>query len=56
MGRKVEHWQLRLPGQKIFKCSHPASATYGKNQWEADDIFKKINNELNIQVKTCINW
>jgi uracil-DNA glycosylase len=57
MGKKVEHWQLRLPGQKIFKCAHPASAAYGKkNEWEANDIFKKINNELNMQLKTCINW
>jgi|TARA_R110000787_G_scaffold5178_2_gene19033 uracil-DNA glycosylase len=56
MGRKVEHWQLRLPKQKIFKCPHPASAAYGKGEWEADNIFKKINDELNMQIKTCINW
>jgi uracil-DNA glycosylase len=56
MGRKVEHWQLRLPKQKIFKCPHPTSAAYGKNEWKADNIFKKINDELNVQIKTCINW
>jgi uracil-DNA glycosylase len=56
MGRKAEYWQLRLPGQKIFKCPHPASAAYNGGVWKADDIFEKLNEELERQVKTCIIW
>jgi len=56
MGRKAEHWQLRLPGQKIFKCSHPASAAYNGGVWKSDNIFIKVNEELDRQAKTCISW
>jgi uracil-DNA glycosylase len=56
MGRKAEHWQTRLPGQIILKCPHPASAAYNKTDWKADDIFNKINNELEKQNKTIIQW
>jgi uracil-DNA glycosylase len=56
MGRKAEYWQLRLPGQKIFKCPHPASAAYNGGIWKDDGIFEKLNEELERQVKTCIRW
>ena len=56
MGRKAESWQLLLNEQKILKCSHPTSAAYKNDIWNADDIFEKINKELDRQDKTCINW
>jgi uracil-DNA glycosylase len=56
MGRKAEYWQLRLPGQKLFKCPHPVSASYNRGVWKADNIFGKVNEELERQVKPCIIW
>ena len=56
MGKKTEYWQIRLPGQKILKCSHPASAVYNKDVWKSNKIFEKINKELEKQIKPLINW
>jgi uracil-DNA glycosylase len=56
MGRKTEYWQLRLPGQNILKCSHPASARYNDDIWDADNIFTRVNDELKKQDKDQIEW
>jgi uracil-DNA glycosylase len=56
MGRKAEFWQLKLPLQNILKCPHPASAAYKKGIWKANNIFNKINDELDKQGKPCIIW
>ena len=56
MGRKAEAWQLIIPGQKILKCPHPASAAYNGGTWKADNIFERVNDELDKQGKTCIIW
>tara|TARA_B110000977_G_scaffold152345_1_gene193445 strand:- start:840 stop:1520 length:681 start_codon:yes stop_codon:yes gene_type:complete len=56
MGRKAEAWQLIIPGQKILKCPHPAAAAYNGGTWKADNIFERVNDELDKQGKTCIIW
>ena len=56
MGKKAEAWQILLGNQIIFKVAHPASAAYRGGKWEHLDVFNKINNALEKQGKTCINW
>lgn len=56
MGKKAEAWQTLLPNCKILKCSHPASAAYRGGEWDSNDVFNKVNLELEKQGKTCIDW
>ena len=56
MGKKAEAWQLLLNNQKIYKVAHPASAAYRGGEWNCDDVFNKVNQELEKQEKSCINW
>lgn len=56
MGKKAEAWQILLGNQIIFKVAHPASAAYRGGKWEHLDVFNKINNALEKQGKTCIDW
>ena len=56
MGKKAEAWQTLLPNCKILKCSHPASAAYRGGEWDSNDVFNKVNLELEKQGKTCISW
>ena len=41
---------------KIYKVAHPASAAYKGGEWDCNDVFNKVNNELIKQDKTCIKW
>lgn len=56
MGKKAEAWERLIPNQKIFKCTHPASAAYRGGIWDSNDVFNKTNIELNKQGKTLIDW
>ena len=56
MGKKAEAWQLLLNNQKIYKVAHPASAAYRGGEWNCNDVFNKVNQELEKQEKSCINW
>lgn len=56
MGKKAEAWQLLLNNQKIYKVAHPASAAYRGGEWNCNDVFNKVNQELEKQEKPCINW
>jgi uracil-DNA glycosylase len=56
MGKKSEIWEIYLSNQKLFKCPHPVSASYNGGVWKADNIFGKVNEELERQVKPCIIW
>ena len=56
MGRKAEEWAPLLSNMKIYKVAHPASAAYKGGEWDCNDVFNKVNNELIKQDKTCIKW
>jgi uracil-DNA glycosylase len=36
---------------KVFSIEHPAAALYNKREWNDNNIFKNINNELDIKIK-----
>ena len=56
MGKKAESWEIHLNNQKIFKVSHPASAAYRGGEWDCNDVFNKVNQELEKQDIPCIEW
>jgi uracil-DNA glycosylase len=56
MGKKAEAWETMLNNQKIYKVKHPASAAYRGGEWECDDVFNKVNLELEKQDIACIKW
>ena len=56
LGKKAEAWAKHLDNNIIFKVPHPASAAYKGGKWDSKDVFNKINQELNKQGKSLINW
>lgn len=40
----------------VFKVSHPASASYSGTEWDAEELFKKINKVLMDQNGYKIDW
>jgi len=56
MGKKAEEWETLLPDCKILKCPHPASAAYKGGEWDHNDVFNKVNTELEKQNKSLIIW
>ena len=56
MGKKAETWEILLNNQKIYKVSHPASAAYRGGEWDCNDVFNKVNIDLEKQGITCIEW
>lgn len=56
MGKKAEAWETMLNNQKIYKVKHPASAAYRGGEWDCDDVFNKVNLELEKQDIACIKW
>lgn len=56
LGKKAEAWAKQLDNNTIFKVPHPASAAYKGGKWDSKDVFNKINQELNKQGKSLINW
>ena len=56
MSKKAETWEILLNNQKIYKVSHPASAAYRGGEWDCNDVFNKVNIDLEKQGITCIEW
>jgi uracil-DNA glycosylase len=56
MGKKAEEWETLLTDCKILKCPHPASAAYKGGEWDHNDVFNKVNTELEKQNKSLIIW
>jgi uracil-DNA glycosylase len=59
LGKKAEEWETHFNShnqQKVFKVAHPASAAYKGGNWNSDNLFKKINNQLNKHNKKQIKW
>lgn len=56
MGKKAEAWETMLNNQKIYKVTHPASAAYRGGEWDCNDVFNKVNQELEKQDIPCIEW
>jgi len=56
MGNKAQEWKVLIPNCTKIKCSHPASAAYRGGDWDHNDVFNKVNEILEKQNKTLINW
>lgn len=56
LGRKAEEFELLLNNNKILKVPHPASAGYKGGVWNSDNLFVKINTELENLNKSKIKW
>jgi len=56
MGQRAEEWEIKLNNNKIIKVSHPATAGYGYNKWDSNDLFNKVNEYLKSQEKSTIIW
>jgi len=55
-GKKAEEYEMLLSNNTIFKVSHPASAAYKGGEWNSNDLFNKINEQLKLKDKSLINW
>lgn len=58
LGKKAQELEELLDdSQIILRASHPASAAYAREKmWDCNDIFNKINSELESQGSTKILW
>jgi uracil-DNA glycosylase len=58
LGKKAQEYQsLIMPQHTVLSASHPASAAYMKQQlWDCNDIFSQINQQLQKQSKSAIEW
>lgn len=58
LGKKAQELEGLLDdSQVILKASHPASAAYAREkEWDCNDIFNKINSELETLGSTKILW
>jgi uracil-DNA glycosylase len=56
LGKKAEAYEIALSNNTIFKVTHPASAAYRGGEWDCNDLFNKINQELKLKGKPLINW
>lgn len=58
LGKKAQELEDLLDdSQIILKASHPASAAYAREKmWDCNDIFNKINSELESLGSTKILW
>ena len=56
LGKKAEEYEMLLSNNTIFKVSHPASAAYKGGEWNSNDLFNKINEQLKLKNKSLINW
>ena len=56
LGKKAEAYEIVLSNNTIFKVTHPASAAYRGGEWDCNDLFNKINQELKLKGKPLINW
>lgn len=58
LGKKAQELEDLLDdSQIILRASHPASAAYAKEkEWDCNDIFNKVNSELETLGSTKILW
>jgi len=56
LGKKAEEYEMMLSNNTIFKVPHPASAAYRGGEWNSNDLFNKINEQLKLKGKSSINW
>jgi uracil-DNA glycosylase len=58
LGKKAQELEDLLDdSQIVLKASHPASAAYAREKmWDCNDVFNKINSELEGQGSTKITW
>jgi len=56
LGKKAEEYEMILSNNTIFKVTHPASAAYRGGEWNSNDLFNKINDQLKLKGKSSINW
>jgi len=56
LGKKAEEYEMILSNNTIFKVPHPASAAYRGGEWNSNDLFNKINEQLKLKGKSSINW
>ena len=58
LGKKAQEIEELLDdSQIILKASHPASAAYAREKvWNCDDVFNKVNSELEKLNSTKILW
>lgn len=58
LGKKAQEYQsLIMPQNIVLTASHPASAAYQKlQQWDCNDIFNQINQQLEKQNKPAVMW
>jgi uracil DNA glycosylase len=58
LGKKAQELEDLLDeSQIVLKASHPASAAYAREkQWDCNDVFNKVNTELDALGTTKILW
>lgn len=58
LGKKAQEFEdLLNPSQIVIKASHPASAAYAKQrEWDCNDLFNRVNTELEKFSKPKILW
>lgn len=58
LGKKAQEFEdLLHPSQIIIRASHPASAAYAKQkEWDCNDLFNRVNTELEKLSKPKILW
>jgi uracil-DNA glycosylase len=57
MGKKAQEYADLVPGNNLkIMVSHPASAAYEKKPWDCNDMWNKINNQLEKLNQPKIQW
>jgi uracil-DNA glycosylase len=58
LGKKAQEFkELLHPSQIIIEASHPASAAYAKQkEWDCNNLFNRVNEELSKLHKSKILW
>jgi len=58
MGKQAQSFESIIgEHHKVLTCTHPAYASYMKMaQWDCNDIFNKVNQQLTEYKKQIILW
>lgn len=56
MGKDAQSLKTVLDKDTVYMVSHPASALYKGYNWDNDNLFQKINYELELRNKPRIKW
>ena len=56
LGKKAEEFEIILKDTQILKVPHPAAAAYKGGVWDSKNLFIKINEMLEAQNKSTIQW